>query len=422
MDRSTDRLIVVTGILLAAAFLAVAAGSLALPTWARRGLWLPLHLVLAGAATTAIAAVMPFFSAAFAAAPPANARLRVGSVVAVALGAALVAIGMSAAAWGVGLGGGLLFLVGLTGAAAATGAPLRGSLGPGRGLVTRAYLAAIAQVAIGAVLGTLFFAGWEPLLTAWSAARPAHAWLNLVGFVSLVIATTLVHFFPTVVGARIGRGRAPRAAIYGLAAGPLLLAAGYILALDAVVRLGALSVLAAAAGLSWYCVAIWRSRARWTTELSWHRFAIGGLWSAIVWFDLAVLVAAGRAIGYGAAPHGWATNLVAAPFVAGWVAMALVASATHLLPAVGPGGPAEHARQRRLLGTLAVPRLAALDVGVALLTVGAVVGADGILRVGGGLVVVGLASSIALLVGAVGIGLRTGTAPARARTGAGTQE
>jgi hypothetical protein len=57
----------------AAAFLVAAAASLTLPAGATRGLWLPLHLALAGAATTAIAAVMPFFAAAFAAAPPADA-------------------------------------------------------------------------------------------------------------------------------------------------------------------------------------------------------------------------------------------------------------------------------------------------------------------------------------------------------------
>ena len=35
--------------------------------------WLPLQLALAGAASTAIAGVMPFLSAAFAAAPPTDA-------------------------------------------------------------------------------------------------------------------------------------------------------------------------------------------------------------------------------------------------------------------------------------------------------------------------------------------------------------
>ena len=54
----------------AVAVLAGAAGAAVLAPW------LPLHLALAGGASTAIAGVMPFFVAALAASPPASARLR----------------------------------------------------------------------------------------------------------------------------------------------------------------------------------------------------------------------------------------------------------------------------------------------------------------------------------------------------------
>jgi hypothetical protein len=47
----------------------------------------PLHLALAGGATTAIAGVMPYFTSAFAAAPPTDRWLRMAAVGAVALGA-----------------------------------------------------------------------------------------------------------------------------------------------------------------------------------------------------------------------------------------------------------------------------------------------------------------------------------------------
>lgn len=57
-------------------FLVAALVATLLPESVRLGVWLPLHLALAGAATTAISGVMPFFSAAFAAAPPSDARLR----------------------------------------------------------------------------------------------------------------------------------------------------------------------------------------------------------------------------------------------------------------------------------------------------------------------------------------------------------
>ena len=64
INRSFERRIVVSGILVAAAFLVAALASTSLPAADRRGIWLPLHLALAGGASTAIAAVMPFFVAA----------------------------------------------------------------------------------------------------------------------------------------------------------------------------------------------------------------------------------------------------------------------------------------------------------------------------------------------------------------------
>ena len=76
-NRSTDRLVALASIAVAAAFLAAALATFLLPVTARRGLWLPLHLALAGAATSAIAGVLPFFVAAFAAAQPAAAPVRI---------------------------------------------------------------------------------------------------------------------------------------------------------------------------------------------------------------------------------------------------------------------------------------------------------------------------------------------------------
>ena len=83
--------------------------------------------------------------------------------------------------------------------------PLRLGLGPSRGLVTQGYVIALGEVAVGASLATLFVARWPPIVEDWARIKPAHAWFNLVDFVSLVIATTLLHFFPTVVGARTRR-------------------------------------------------------------------------------------------------------------------------------------------------------------------------------------------------------------------------
>lgn len=383
-----------------------AAASAVLPVEARRGAWLPVHLALAGGAATAIAALMPFFSAAFAAVPPADPRLRAASVLGVAGGAALVAAGVAVGPTGLAVVGGATFLAGVMAVAVATIAPVHGGLGPGRGLVTRGYAVALAHVGLGGLLGTLFLAGWAPLQAAWAGGRPAHAWLNLFGFLSLVVATTLLHFFPTVVGARIGNRRSARVAVYGLAAGAPTVALGYLAASDAVVRAGALGVLAGAAGLTAYGVATWRTKARWTSDPDWHRFAMLGLASAIAWFDVGVVVAAGRALAFGASAAAWSTPLVAAPLAAGWASTAVLASATHLLPAVGPGGPLDHARQRAVLGRGASLRLLVLAAGTALLGAGLAFDLGGVTVAGAVLFAAGLAATAALLVAAAAIGVR----------------
>ncbi len=291
IDRSSDRLIALAAIVIAIAYLLAAAITLLLPPADRVGAWLPLHLALAGAATTAIAGVMPFFVAAFAAAPPSDARLRSAAVGCVAVGALLLAIGMMLAVAGVAVAGGVGFLIGivLTGAAAVR--PLGHGLGPSRGIVTRGYVLALLEVTIGASLATLFLAGWPPVVEAWLRLKPAHAWLNLVGFVSLVVATTLLHFFPTVIGARIANHPSARLTVAGLAAGAAVVALGFALASDIVVRVGAIAVLVGAASLAVYALRTWRTRATWTTDPGWHRFAMGGLVSSIAWFEMGMAVA-----------------------------------------------------------------------------------------------------------------------------------
>jgi hypothetical protein len=93
----------------------------------------------------------------------------------------------------------------------------------------------------------------------------------------------------------------------------------------------------------------------------------------------------------------------------------VLASATHLVPAIGPGDPAAHARQRVMLGRWATVRLVAADTGIALSAVGLLpLGADlasslGVPLAGAGLALAGLAlgASAALVVAALATGLRS---------------
>jgi nitrite reductase (NO-forming) len=405
IDRSFDRVVAVGAIGIAVAYLLGAVLAILLPTAVRRGAWLPLHLALAGGATSAIAGVMPYFTSAFAAAPPADRWLRTAAVGAVALGALSVASGVVGDQAGLAVAGGVGFIagIGLTGVAALR--PLGRGLGPSRGLVTQGYVVALAEVALGASLATLYLAGWTPVVDAWAQIKPAHAWLNLIGFVSLVIATTMLHFFPTVVGARIARRPSTWITVGGLAAGAPIVALGFVLTSDALARAGAISVAAGSAGLAVYAWRTWQTRAHWTTDPDWHRFAIGGLVSAIAWFEVGIAIAAGRVLAFGANPAGWSVDAVTGPLIVGWIGLAIVASATHLIPAIGPGNPDTHARQRHLLGRAAIVRLTVADVGIAVLSVGLTFGSGPLTQAGIILVIIGLGATVVLLGAAVQIGL-----------------
>jgi nitrite reductase (NO-forming) len=329
------------------------------------------------------------------------------------VGALLVAGRAVDPSGGLPTAGGILFVAGVAALGWATLVPLRAALGTPRPMVTAAYAVAVADVAVGAGLATLFVAGWMPVVAHWAALKPAHAWLNLLGFVSLVIVGTLLHLLPTVLGGRIVPRRSAVVAVGGLVAAAPLVALGYAIRggsvpiADLAARAGAVAGLGAAAALAWHTAEVHRSRGRWTTDPGWHRIAGLGLEAATGWFAVAVTLAAGPVLVLGAAPEAWRLEALAAPLAVGWVAQALVAAWSHLLPAVGPGGPAEHAAQRVVLGRLATGRLLLLNVGTVLLGVGLATVDDAagppsaLAAAGAALVAAALGASVALLALAV---------------------
>ena len=407
VDRRADRLVAMVAISLALAFLVAAVVTAFLPASLRVGTWLPLHLALAGGASTAIAGMMPFFSAAIATSQPVDARVRWASVSAVALGALLIAAGYAAGHLPIAAAGGLAFVAGMALTAYATIVPMRRPLARTGGVVTLGYASSLLLVASGALLATLFLAGSTPVLQAWGNLRPAHAWLNLVGFVSLVIATTLLHFFPTVIGARILRVRSAYATVLGLAGGTALVALGFALRSDPIVRAGAIGVMAGAAALAIYAAQTWRTKSTWTGDEGWHRFAMGGLVSSIAWFEVGALTATLRLAVAGADPAAASATAFLGPLVPGWVGLAILASATHLVPAIGPGDPGAHARQRRQLGQLGGTRLVLADVGIACLALGIPLDLPALIVLGLLLAGISLGGTVALLVVAVARGLRS---------------
>jgi nitrite reductase (NO-forming) len=245
------------------------------------------------------------------------------------------------------------------------------------------------NVIVGASIATLFLAGQPDIVANWAAIKPAHAWLNLFGFVSLVICSSLVHLYPTVVGAHMDRTRWSAGAVVALAAAPPIVALGYVLRTDPVAQAGGLTMVAGAASLLVAFARTWRSRGRWTTDAGWHAMAIGSLSAGLAWFSLGVATAVAGVLLNGARPAGWSVTELIAPLGVGFVVQVVIGAWTHLLPAIGPGSPGVHAAARRRLGTVAWPRLAVLNVGAASMFAGSLAGNGDLVRVG--LLVAGIA-------------------------------
>jgi nitrite reductase (NO-forming) len=398
--RSADRRVTALGVALAATYLALTVLSLLAPPQTRMGAWLPLHLLLAGAAATAIAGVMPFFSAGVASVPPAPTSVRLLGVLGIATGAGLIVLvriaGDGAIDNGVlGALAGAVYLVGIAGVACATLLPLRAALGPRRAALAVSYGMALGCVAVGALIGTLAIAGWAPALAAWDVLRPTHAWINVFGFLSLVIAASLLHLLPTVAGTRIERTPASMLVLVGMMTGPLTVAVGFVTRLTPLVLVGAALVVAAALALVWHATTVLRRRGRWTTDLAWHRFVQWSLLASVGWFAIGTALAAAVVVQEGATARGWDSSVVLGPIALGWAAQALVGSWSHLVPAVGPGSPEVHARQRAILGRWATARVLVAQAGVACVSLGVPRDVQALVQLG--FVLVGACAIVALV-------------------------
>ncbi|MGZ6343557.1 MAG: hypothetical protein ACXWOT_11155, partial [Candidatus Limnocylindrales bacterium] len=142
----------------------------------------------------------------------------------------------------------------------------------------------LGDVIVGVSLATLFLAGQPDLVAAWPRLLPAHAWLNVLGFLSLMIVSTLLHLLPTVLGERIRPHRGITVALVGLVLGAPLVAAGEALGSDLLVRGGAVTTFIGSLGLAAYAFSCWQRRGHWTTDAGWHRVSSGRLLAGAGWF------------------------------------------------------------------------------------------------------------------------------------------
>jgi nitrite reductase (NO-forming) len=398
-----ERRVTALAIALAGIFVALSAVTFIFPDRSL-GTWLPVHLLFAGAAATAIGGVMPFFAAAVTGGRPAPVPIRIAGVMGVAAGASLIAAGRLVApalggpsAWPAGVGG-LVFLGGVVAVAAATLLPLRSAGGPARVILGIVYTVALVNIATGATLATLLLLGSADVARAWPGLRAAHAWLNVFGFVSLVVAGSLLHLLPTVVGARISRTPASVATFALLAIGPALAALGFAIDDRDISVVGATLAFAGSVALGAHTMSVMRRRASWTSDAAWHRFTGWSLSAGVAWFIVGTGIALATTLLSESVDEGWQLGPLVAPIGVGWVAQVLIGAWSHLVPSVGAGSPQRHARQRRILGLAGPARVAAFNAGVA-----AMVLATFVAPVAGVLSTVGVVTVAAAALTAVGL-------------------
>ncbi|MFF4659019.1 multicopper oxidase domain-containing protein [Streptomyces sp. NPDC001381] len=298
--------------------------------------WLLVHVLLLGAVTTAIVIWSGHFAASVLRLPEANrgapAALR---LVCLNAGAVGVIGGLLFERWYVVLAGGCLVAAAVTAHAVWLLRLMRRAL-PGRfSMTVRYYVAASALLPVGAALGVVMarrgLAGDLP-----ERLRLAHETVNLLGWVGLTVAGTLITLWPTMLRTRVvdGAERAARAALPVLLAGLGATVAGTLLGPP---PLAAPGVVVYAAGLV-VAGRPWLREARVKAPRSYAACSVaaGCGWLAGSLTALAcILLSTGSWITVGER-----TALLTAPLAAGWIAQVLLGALSFLVPVVLGGGPA----------------------------------------------------------------------------------
>ncbi|MFP8939985.1 multicopper oxidase domain-containing protein [Streptomyces fenghuangensis] len=315
-----------------ALFAAAAAGHHFLPS-AR---WLMAHLLLLGAVSNAIVIWSGHFAASVLRLPEANRGAPAAwRLVCLNAGAAAVIGGMAAGVWPAVLAGGAAVAGAVTAHAVWLVRLTRRAL-PGRFTMTvRYYVAAACLLPVGAALGVVMARGD---LSGGLHARllTAHELVNLLGWVGLTVAGTLITLWPTMLRTKVADGaeRAGRRALPVLLAG---LGAAVVAVLAGPPPLAAAGVAAyaggwAVAGVPW----VREARAKAPRSFATWSVAAGGVWLLGSLAGLAWILLTSSSWPQAAAR----VPALTAPLAAGWIAQTLLGALTFLVPVVLGGGPA----------------------------------------------------------------------------------
>lgn len=333
--------------------------SLLLPVDARVGIWLPLHLALAGAASVAICGAMQTFVLAMTASKsPADWKQQTQFAL-VNLGVLLLGIGYPLGwEWLLALGGGI-FVTSILILGDIVRVAWFKALNKRHVVPILFYAGAIVSMLIGGVLGALVGSGAIKGGT-WVQLRGAHLTLNVLGWISLTIAGTLVTLLPTTLRIRmpVWRGRPSAWLLMG---GVAVLAAGWAFDSHPVKAAGALIYALGALSMGVMVRRVLATKRKWPMPISAKH-----LLCAFVWFSLGSVALAVQAVRGSDELMAFRDPFLLV-FVGGWMAQTLLGAWMFLLPMWRAGHPEERRRSWAAMEMLGGVQLFALNAGLLIL-------------------------------------------------------
>ncbi len=343
----------------ARAWLTAAGVSLALPFSWRLGLWLPLHLALAGAISTAISGAMQNFMLALTATPSPPERLVQTQFVLVTAGAGAIAIGVPTATPWLTVTGGIAFVGAMGILAWMLRRAWRRALNRRHAMPIAAYAWAIGFVLLGATLGASLGSGVVEG-TWYLHLKRAHMTVNVLGWASLTVVGTLITLLPTVLRLRMPSwpGRGVLALLVGGLLAQLL---GSDLGWAWMLAAGGIAYAAGALGVVLLVVTVLRTERNWAIPAAaFHMMA------AVAWFVVGSLGLA-LALFDGEAGFDRYRTMFLVAFVGGWLVQVLLGAWSYLLPMARPGHPSDRRRALAVFELAAPLQIVLLNGGLVLM-------------------------------------------------------
>jgi nitrite reductase (NO-forming) len=342
------------------AWLTLAALSVLLPADERLGIWLPLHLTLAGAASVAIAGAAQNFTFTLTATGSPPERWVWAQFATMNAGVALIALGRPLTLAAMVAAGGMSFVAGASIQLGFIRRAIRKALHERHRLPVRMYGLATAFVIVGGTFGAAMGSGAVHDAGTYAAIVHAHLTINVLGWVSLTIVATLVTLLPSILRVRMPSWHGAWTAGL-LAGGTGALALGLAFRTTVIAAVGGLCELSGALGVVWMVSKVLRAPRRWRAPVSALHLVAGVIWFTIGSMALSISTLRGVA-GFDEFLPDFLTI-----FVGGWIVQVLLGAWAFLLPMGRPGHPDVRRAGLVAIEFAAWAQLAALNAGIALL-------------------------------------------------------